>query len=99
MLKKGNCVETPKVAPKGKTITETEIIQAQNSNIVAEGQEHHFGSEIKTGAPIKLTTIRISYSTRVKIDALKIDNESYDSVIQRLIEQSATKKCCPARWM
>jgi hypothetical protein len=99
LVEKNNCVETPKIAPKGEKFNEIKTLQAQHSFVEPEGQVHHFGSEINKDETVKMTTIRISYNTRERLDALKIDKESYESVIQRLIERSAAKKCCAARWM
>jgi hypothetical protein len=99
MLEENNCVENPQVAPNRVTISEADILRVQHSTIRAEGQEHHFEPETKKDESNKMTTIRISYNTREKLEALKIDRESYESVIQRLIERSAAKACCPARWM
>lgn len=100
MLEENSRVETPQVDLEGKIISKTEkILQAQHLITGSEGHKHHFEPEMKKGDPDKMTTIRISYSTREKLDALKIDRESYESVIQRLIERSAAKKCCVARWM
>jgi hypothetical protein len=99
LIEKNNCVETPKIAPKGDKFNEIKTLQAQHSFVETDEQAYHFGSEINKDEPVNMTTIRISYNTREKLDELKIDKESYESVIQRLIERSAAKKCCAARWM
>ena len=100
MLEENNCLETPQIALEGTPISKAEkILQAQHSIIGVEDRKHYYEPEIEESEPYKTTTIRISHSTKEKLDSLKIDRESYESVILRLIERSAAKACCAARWM
>lgn len=100
MLKEKNRVEPPQVIINGTAIREAKkVVKVEHSIVGAESKEQLLGSDMKKDDTDKMTTIEVSYSTREKLDALKIDRESYESVIQRLIERSAARACCAARWM